>query len=131
MTIDKAIEHERRVAREHRYGEKDHAYHMQLVEWLRRARGAEKAARWYTKKIEELENRANALARLLGESEEENERLKRQVEALKDYAHALELCKERAYLCEYCTFNGIDFEHDDINCTVDFDGLRKKAGMEQ
>jgi predicted nucleic acid-binding Zn-ribbon protein len=75
MTIDEAIEHERRVAREHRYGEKDHAYHMQLAEWLRKARGAEKAARWYTKKIEELENRDNALERLLGESEEENERL--------------------------------------------------------
>lgn len=72
MTIDEAIEHERRVAREHRYGEKDHAYHMQLSEWLRQARGAEKAARWYTKKIEELENRANAIARLLDEMTEEH-----------------------------------------------------------
>ena len=61
----------------------------------------------------------------------ENENLAKQVEALKDYAHALELCKERAYLCEYCPFSGIDFEHDDIHCTVDFDELRKKAGMEQ
>jgi len=34
-------------------------------------------------------------------------------------------------LCEYFTFNNIDFEHDDIHCTVDFDGLRKKAWMEQ
>ena len=33
-------------------------------------------------------------------------------------------------LCEYCTFNNIDFEHDDINYTVDFDGLRKKAAMD-
>lgn len=33
-------------------------------------------------------------------------------------------------LCEYSAFNNIDFEHDDIHCTVDFDGLRKKAGME-
>jgi hypothetical protein len=62
--------------------------------------------------------------------EEENENLTKQVEALKDYAHALELCKGDAYLCEYCTFNSIDFEHDDINCTIDFDGLRKKAGMD-
>jgi predicted RNase H-like nuclease (RuvC/YqgF family) len=131
MTIDEAIEHERRVAREHRYGEKDHAYHMQLAEWLRKARGAEKAERWYTKKIEELENRANALARLLGESEEENDRLKMQVEALKDYAHALELCMGESQLCEYCPSNGIDFEHNSIHCTIDFDGLRKKAGMEQ
>jgi len=60
--------------------------------------------------------------------EEENERLKMQVEALKDYAHALELCRNKAYLCEYCAFNGIDFDHDDINCTIDFDGLQKRAG---
>ena len=73
MTIDDAIEHERRVAREHGYGEKDPAYHMQLAEWLRQARGADKAARWYTKKIEELENRANALARLLDETTEERD----------------------------------------------------------
>ena len=93
MTIDEAIEHERRVAREHGYGEKDYAYHMQLAEWLRKARGAEKAAKWHTKKIEELENRAKALANLLDESEEENDRLKRQVEALKGYAHASETGK--------------------------------------
>ena len=59
------------------------------------------------------------------------QRLKAQVEALKDYAHALELCMGESQLCEYCTFNGIDFNHDDIHCTIDFDGLRKKAGMEQ
>ena len=63
--------------------------------------------------------------------EDENERLKMQVEALKDYAHALKLCKDQAYLCEYCTFNGIDFEHDNINCTIDFNELRKKAGMKK
>jgi len=56
--------------------------------------------------------------------------LAKQVEALKEYAHALELCMGESQLCEYCTFNGIDFEHDDIHCTVDFDALRKKAGMD-
>ena len=30
------------------------ADHMQLAEWLRQARGAEKAARWYTARIHEL-----------------------------------------------------------------------------
>lgn len=63
--------------------------------------------------------------------EEENAKLKAQVEALKDYAHALELCLGESQLCEYCPSSGFDFEHDDIHCTVDFDGLRKKAGMEQ
>jgi hypothetical protein len=66
----------------------------------------------------------------IGEIEEENARLKSQIEALKDYARALELCLGESQLCEYCPFNGIDFNHDDINCTIDFDGLRRKAGMD-
>ena len=48
-----------------------------------------------------------------------------------NYAHALELCMGESQLCEYCPSSGIDFEHNDIHCTIDFDGLRKKAGMEQ
>ena len=72
----------------------------------------------------------NELTEIIESRIRENENLAKQVEALKDYAHALELCRDKAYLCEYCTFNGIDFEQYDINCTIDFDGLRKKAGMD-
>lgn len=74
---------------------------------------------------------ANQLSKIASDLKAENAKLREQVEALKDYAHALKLCMGESQLCEYCTFNGIDFEHDDIHCTVDFDGLRKKAGMEQ
>ena len=35
--------------------------HWQLVEWLRMARGSEKAARWYTRKLNELQAENNKL----------------------------------------------------------------------
>ena len=54
MTIDEAIEHAKKVARTCDDSQCA-ADHMQLAEWLRKARGAEKAASWYTKKIRELE----------------------------------------------------------------------------
>ena len=72
----------------------------------------------------------NELTEIIESRIRENENLAKQIEALKDYAHALELCLGESQLCEYCPSSGIDFEHDDIHCTVDFDGLRKKAGMD-
>ena len=53
MTIDEAIEHAKEVARTCDDGQCA-ADHIQLAEWLRRARGADKAARWYTEEIQEL-----------------------------------------------------------------------------
>lgn len=54
MTLDEAIEHAKEVARTCDDSQCA-ADHMQLAEWLRQARGAERAARWYTEKIRELE----------------------------------------------------------------------------
>ena len=54
MTIDEAIEHAKEVARTCDDSQCA-ADHMQLAEWLRTARGAEKAARWYTARTQELE----------------------------------------------------------------------------
>ena len=54
MDLDEAIEHAKDVARtcpDSRCA----ADHARLAEWLRRARGAAKAARWYTSRIRELE----------------------------------------------------------------------------
>jgi len=72
----------------------------------------------------------NELTEIIESRIRENESLAKQVEALKDYAHALELCLGESQLCEYCPSNGIDFEHDEIHCTIDFDELRKNAGMD-
>lgn len=55
MTIDEAIEHAKEVARTCDDVECA-AEHMQLAEWLRQARGATKAARWYTARISEIED---------------------------------------------------------------------------
>lgn len=53
MTIDEAIAHYKWAA-ESAIGEvADES--KQMAEWLRRARGAEKAGRWFTSKIRELE----------------------------------------------------------------------------
>lgn len=54
MTLDEAIEHAKEVARTCDDSQCA-ADHMQLAEWLRQARGAEKSAKWYTAKIQELE----------------------------------------------------------------------------
>lgn len=54
MTLDEAIEHAKQVARTCDDAQCA-ADHIQLAEWLRTARGAEKAARWYTAKIREFE----------------------------------------------------------------------------
>lgn len=55
MTLDEAIEHAKQVANTCDNSECA-ANHMQLAEWLRRARGADKAARWYTNRIQKLED---------------------------------------------------------------------------
>lgn len=54
MTLDEAIEHAKQVARTCEDGQCA-AEHIQLAEWLRTARGAEAAGRWYTAKVRELE----------------------------------------------------------------------------
>ena len=81
MTIDEAIEHAKGVARTC-YDGQCAADHIQLAEWLRMARGADKAARWYTAKIRELENRSKALETLIGEKEDENAKLRESVRNL-------------------------------------------------
>lgn len=53
MTIDEAIAHYEWAA-ESAIGEVAEES-KQMAEWLRRARGAEKAGRWFTSKIRELE----------------------------------------------------------------------------
>ena len=88
MTIDEAIEHAKGLARTC-YDGQCAADHIQLAEWLRQARGADKAARWYTAKIRELENRSKALETLIGEKEAENERLRNAVEYLYGFAKTL------------------------------------------
>ena len=54
MTLDEAIEHAKEVARTCN-DDQCAAEHVQLAEWLRQARGADDAARWYMSKIHELE----------------------------------------------------------------------------
>lgn len=63
MTIDEAIEHAKEVARtcDDSQCAADHA---QLAEWLRQARGADEAGRWYTSKIRELESENAKLRKL-------------------------------------------------------------------
>ena len=75
MTLDEAIEHAKRVART-RDDDQCAADHAQLAEWLRLARGADEAARWYTAKIRELENRSKAFETLISEKEAENAKLR-------------------------------------------------------
>lgn len=91
MTIDEAIEHAKRVARTCD-DDQCAAYHVQLAEWLRQARGADKAAKWYTAKIRELENRSKALETLISEKDTENAKL---VEVL----HEVEAEAVHAYRC--------------------------------
>ena len=82
MTIDEAIEHAKEVARtcDDSQCAADHA---QLAEWLRQARGADEAGRWYTSKIRELESENARLRSCLSDDAEnarqimgENERLR-------------------------------------------------------
>lgn len=64
MTLDEAIEHAKEVARTCDDSQCA-AEHIQLTEWLRRARGADKAARWYMSKIQELEAENAELSELV------------------------------------------------------------------
>lgn len=95
MTIDEAIEHAKKVARTC-YDGQCATDHMQLAEWLRQARGADKAARWYTAKIRELENRSKALETLIGEKEAENAKLREASERDADVMEALNLSLEES-----------------------------------
>lgn len=88
MTIDEAIEHAKKVARTC-YDGQCAADHMQLAEWLRRARGAEAMGRWYNEKlgkaIREQEDMLSRTKRLRAE----NERLRAIARA---HAATLECC---------------------------------------
>lgn len=85
MTLDEAIEHAKKVART-RDDDQCAAYHVQLAEWLRQARGADKAAKWYTAKIRELENRSKALETLISEKDAENAKLRELLTIASDMA---------------------------------------------
>lgn len=63
MTLDEAIEHAKEVARTCDDSQCA-ADHIQIAEWLRTARGAEAAGRWYTAKVREL-HAENARLRVL------------------------------------------------------------------
>ena len=86
MTIDEAIEKYKHVADDYVFvHDIDGCLEVvQLVEWLRQTRGADAAARWYTKKLRELEA--------------ENAKLREQGERLFD--KTLELGTENAKLRE-------------------------------
>ena len=119
MTLDDAIEHAKEVARTCDDPECA-ADHMQLAEWLRTARGAEKAARWYTARMRELEEACDEYADLMHEMSrkssvrryvrflDENSRLIAENESLQtENAKLRELCKRFAeYVsqdnCEGC-----------------------------
>ena len=53
------------------------------------------------------------------------------MDAVKDYIHALEECREYAYLCEYCPHkqSDPDIDPDYMLCAYDFDRLKKEAGI--
>lgn len=64
MMLDEAIEHAKEVARTCDDSQCA-ADHLQLAEWLRQARGADKASRWYMSKIHELEAENTKLKNLV------------------------------------------------------------------
>ena len=91
MTIDEAIEQYKHIADSYESvgNTKDAMETRQIAEWLRRARGANKAARWYTEKIKQLH--------------EENAKLREQVtqlqddwESERDYADQMEANEKKA-----------------------------------
>lgn len=48
----------------------------------------------------------------------ENNQSKR-IEDLTELCSLLATCNHYSCLCEFCPHNGLDFEHDDYNCTLD------------
>ena len=62
MTLDEAIEHAKSVARTCNDSQCA-ADHLQLAEWLRTARGAEKAGRYFTRDIRELKSKLQDVER--------------------------------------------------------------------
>ena len=86
MMLDEAIEHAKEVARTCN-DDQCAADHIQLADWLRQARGADKAARWYMSKIQELEA--------------ENEKLKNLVRDLHACNGSCLRCLELMGKCEY------------------------------
>lgn len=60
MTLDEAIEHAKEVARTCD-DPQCAADHLQLAEWLRQTRGADKGARWLTGKLHELNDENTGL----------------------------------------------------------------------
>jgi hypothetical protein len=96
MTIDEAIEHAKEVARTCDDFQCA-ADHTQLAKWLRQARGADEAGKWYTSKIRELEV--------------ENAKLRK-------LARGLNWCTENAKMpsaeCEYCPLG--DAGYGELSC---------------
>lgn len=111
MTLDEAIEHAKRVART-RDDDQCAADHAQLAEWLRLARGADEAARWYTAKIRELENRSKAFETLISEKEAENAKLRELADAVKEFVEDTH--------CEECPFRRDCDDNNRIFCANDF-----------
>lgn len=100
MTIDEAIEKYKRVADEYTFvHDIDGCLEVeQMVEWLRAARGAEKAGRYFTRDIRELKQK-------LEDSERENARLREERERMfqanvEKNGEILHLLKRNTYLRE-------------------------------
>ena len=51
---------------------------------------------------------------------------------LQEYAYALSICQEYAYLCEFCPFKNEDPDEDEtmFNCVFNFEKLKNAAEME-
>ena len=64
MTLDEAIEHAKEVARTCDDSQCA-ADHMQLAEWLRQARGADKGGRWMWSKVRELKAENEKLRKIV------------------------------------------------------------------
>ena len=122
MTLDEAIEHAKELAStcDDRQCAADHA---QLAEWLRQARGAKKASRWFTSKIRELE--------------EENAKLREEIEAAKHDLQAfsmryVQLDAENDKLREFVQ-SVADGVYEDLPCCDNcrfFDGCYNDAKKE-
>lgn len=122
MTIDEAIEDAKKFVR--KCDDQEVAFRvMQVAEWLREARGAEKAARWYTTRIRELKEERDTYRDIVGcmvhpdvcdQLQAENAKLRSALKALMTGTNR-ELCADRdAPQCRACSMRG----EDDKSCVV-------------
>ena len=115
MTIDEAIEHAKELARTSEDNQSAAKY-IQLTEWLRQARGADKAARWCTEKIRKLEAENSMLRERLLESRESNERIKRLEQ---------ENAKLREFAADACTVLRNHYDKDWFDGTIFAERMRE------